>query len=338
MGKYKNSLRIFLLSGLCFMLAFSGCGEKNDIPDLVGEYLGQSAPGMHPEVFAPGLISHGFHEHRLTMSPDGSLFVYVMSDMSYQMYTLVEVRCMDGKWQKPQVAPFSGKYSDYSPSFSPDGKRLYFASKRPKREGESLSDNDLWVVDLTDGVWGDPVRLPDVINTDMPEVNPCVSANGTLYFQSRRDGGWDLYSSDFENDKYSVPQKLPEGINTEHNESSPFIVPDERLLLFHSNRPGGLGVMDLYGSRRQSDGSWGDPINLGKNVNSSASDFGPRLTPDGKYLFFASYRRHGPSHYSDKTYDELLVLYRSPQNGYATIYWVDASVIDNAFNKQKEMK
>ncbi len=60
------------------MLAFAGCqmqnekNDSNDFPILMGPYLGQTPPGATPELFAPGIISYGFHELRITFSPDGN--------------------------------------------------------------------------------------------------------------------------------------------------------------------------------------------------------------------------------------------------------------------------
>ena len=48
------------------------CSNEKDSSILKGNYLGQNLPGETPEVFAPGIISYGFHEHCLTISPDGN--------------------------------------------------------------------------------------------------------------------------------------------------------------------------------------------------------------------------------------------------------------------------
>ncbi len=53
-------------------LLFSVCAQYDDSNEITGPYLGQKPPGETPETFAPGLISHGYHEHCLTISPDGN--------------------------------------------------------------------------------------------------------------------------------------------------------------------------------------------------------------------------------------------------------------------------
>ena len=77
-------------------------------------------------------------------------------------------------------------------------------------------------------------------------------------------------------------------------------------------------------------------MNLGTPVNSEASEFAPSVSPDGEYLFFSSYRTMNPKNFKGKTYQELMSLYRDPRNGYATQFWVDAKIIDNAWTKITE--
>ena len=113
-----------------------------------------------------------------------------------------------------------------------------------------------------------------------------------------------------------------------HFEGNPFVASDERFLLFKSARPGGYGATDLYVSFKQKDDSWGEPINLGPEINSPENELEPRLSTDWKYLFFTSFRKYDPSIFRGKSYKELIELYRSPQNGYGTLYWVDARIIE----------
>ena len=128
---------------------------------------------------------------------------------------------------------------------------------------------------------------------------------------------------------YLAAERLSDTINSGHFEGNPFVASDERFLLFKSSRPGGYGSTDLYVSFRQADDSWGEPINLGPEVNSPENELEPRLSPDGKYLFFTSFRKHDPAEFSEIPYARLMALYRSPQNGYGTLYWVDASIIED---------
>jgi Tol biopolymer transport system component len=313
------------------LVIFNNCAQHNEFPDIKGPYLGQKQLGMTPEVFAPGVISHGFHEHSLTISPDGNDLFYVITDAGYSLYRIIYLRMTNHVWSAPQIAPFSSDYSDLCPLFSPDGKRLYFVSTRPapgQTKGKDVGR--IWYVEKTEDSFGMANYLELPIYPDADIANPSLSANGTLYYQySYEEKGWDLYHSRFTNGEYGEPDNLGDKINTLHNESAPFIAPDESFLLFHSNRPGGYGGMDIYVSFKQPDGSWGQPINLGKGINSSASDWRPILSSDGKYLFFSSYRTFKSDYYLGKSYKELIDSYRNPQNGTGTLFWIDARILTN---------
>jgi Tol biopolymer transport system component len=325
-GRVKTNVVLFILFLIPVLL---GCYEEEP-PELTGNYFSQTPPDTIPSVFAPDIISHGFHEHSLTFSPEYNELFYVTADHSYSLYRIITMKRVNDNWSKQMLAPFSSDYSDMSPAFSPDGSRLFFGGKRPTPENITDEINhDLWYVDKVGDKWSEPVSMGSPVNTASHEANPSVSSDGTLYFQRNTGSanGWDIYYSEFIDGEYSEPVQLLAPINTPHNESAPFISPDEEYLLFHSNRPGGEGINDIYACFRREDGEWGEPVNLGREINSPASEFKPSVSPDGKYLFYSSYKNLSSDKYLTGDYDELLNLYRNPQNGTGTIFWVDASVI-----------
>ena len=96
-------------------------------------------------------------------------------------------------------------------------------------------------------------------------------------------------------------------VSTEKYEYNSFIAPDESFLIFTSHGWGdSLGEGDLYVCFRREDGTWTRARNMGPGVNSSALDYCPSVSPDGKYFFFSSRR-----------------------SGNEDIYWVDAKIIEN---------
>ena len=322
--------RFLFWKGLIIFI-FVTCSRQGDFPELTGPYLGQRPPGETPELFAPGILSHGFHERHLTLSPDGTEMYFSMTDDNYILHRIVGLKLRNGTWSSPKLVSFSSDFSDMSPFISPNGKRLYFNSKRPVNPDVDEGGNlNIWCVERQANGWSEPVHLGSSVNTDGPEAHPSISLNGALYFQSIRDdeNGWDVYVSHFEKGTYSDPEKLGGNVNTPYTESAPYICPDETYLLFHSNRPGGYGSMDIYLSFKQDDGTWDEPINLGPEINSSRSDFGPMISPDGKYLFFSSWRPSDPEIFNGKSYSQLLHLYGSPENGNGTLYWVSTTCIE----------
>ena len=318
----------FLLLGLV-----SAALAQAGFPTLNGPYLGQKRPGPTPEIFAPGVLSLGFHEHNIAISPDGKEIFYVAASSDFSRYLIMTTRLKNGAWTMPEVAPFSGGRNDGAPSFSPDGKRLYFSSRRPHSAGGTAAgDFDIWYVDRKDDSWTDPLNLGEPVNTGQNEVNPSVMLDGTIVFQRIEKLGtldWDLYMASPRNGAYGMPEKLPAPVNSEANEAGPFIAPDGSYLLFQSNRPGGYGVMDIYVTYRAKGGGWSEPANLGDKINSPFSDWGPVVSPDGKYLFFSSFRNitplpaRSPEHFE---FMKSLLGISSPGKG--TLYWMEATVID----------
>lgn len=91
---------------------------------------------------------------------------------------------------------------------------------------------------------------------------------------------------------------VPPGAVLEFNTSSldgcPFIAPDGKSFYLASNRPAGLGGLDIWVATRESPNDpWGAPANVGALVNSDADDFCPTLARDGHTLYFVSRRQVG---------------------------------------------
>lgn len=285
--------------------------RQRDFPTLTGPYLGQTPPGTTPTVFAPGIISTEHHEHSApTFSPDGHEVYWSVFLNGSTPQVILSMKEVHGRWSKPALAEFSGTFSDGGPSIAPDGKRLFFDSNRPVGTGDTArSDPDIWMMEKSSGRWGEPTRIGTNVNSPSLEGSPSVSANGNLFFLSDRNdtfGEHDIYYTQLDHGRYGRPVNLGSTINSKDYEDYPFIAEDERYLLFcGSGREDGLGLGDLYISFKQPDGEWGEPINLGDDINSRFDDRFPMVSPDNKYLFFVSDR-----------------------SGNSDIYWVDASIIE----------
>src|SRR5712691_2392436 len=81
-----------------------------------------------PTLFAPGVISTGAYEVCPQFSPDRKTFYFVKSTPDANFWTIVFSRFDNGKWNAPQVAPFSGRYSDADEFITHDGKQMFFIS------------------------------------------------------------------------------------------------------------------------------------------------------------------------------------------------------------------
>ena len=109
-------------------------------------------PGV-PTLFAPGIISTGGFESHPAFTPDGRTLYFVKSTPSFSFWTICVSRLANGRWSEPEVAPFSGQYSDADPFITRDGRQLYFISTRPLTSGGAPKDLDIWVMDREGAGW-----------------------------------------------------------------------------------------------------------------------------------------------------------------------------------------
>jgi tetratricopeptide (TPR) repeat protein len=279
-------------------------------------YLNQTPPGMQAALFAPGIVSTDYVEHSApAFSPDGTTVLWTVIYKRGTPARLVESKKENSVWTKPKSPSFADSTADdFYPSFSPDGKKLFFSSRRkmPKGYPETRPTLRVWEVERKSTGWGMPLPLDTaVFRTE--DYAHTMANNGNLYVSHRSQGGrvFDISIYRKSGNNYLKPELLPYSINTTRLEDAPCIAPDESYLIFESVRPGGMGgSSDLYISFRKVDGSWGTPLNMGDKINTTFAERFVRVSPDGKYIFFGSDRRQGPGIEG------------------SDIYWIDAKVID----------
>ena len=276
-------------------LLCAGCTEENSTHNSTETHTHEAG------IFAEGIISTG-NELALTFSPDGQTVYFTkreILDDSTRRVDIYASALRDGAWSTPERTSFSSAYRDADQFIAPDGSKLYFMSERPLPGTIEKHDYDLWAVEKDGTGWGEAQHLGSVVNSSPGwEGFPTVTHNGTLYFFSEREGGYgesDIYRSRVVEGVYAEPENLGPTLNTAHWDGLPYIAPDERFLLFYSEKPGGYGEGDLYVSYNH-DGVWTEPDNLGPSVNTDASELFPHISPDGKYLFFTRYVEAGLRH------------------------------------------
>jgi hypothetical protein len=290
-------------------------------------------PLLHATLFAPGIISVGDYESHATFTPDGREIYFLKMAPNFSRWTIFLSRYRNGSWSPPEVAPFSGQYQDADPYITADGKHFYFISDRPVVAGsERQPHHDIWVMDKTESGWSVPRHLPAPVNSEADSYYPIVLKNGVLYFGSQRQdstGLGDIYRAVPQKDGSYAVENLGPPINTSAGEYEAFVTEDEGLLLLAATkRPDSLGDYDLYVSRKQSDGKWSEPVNLGPEINSPARELSPKLTPDGKYLIWMSCRVPAlPTRPHRRTTAEVLQELHAPGNGLGDIYQIDVSAV-----------
>lgn len=320
-------------------LLFTIISCKDKVKNSHASYSSPS-PTDSATLFSNGLISSRLNEYNLTFSPDGNIRLYTIANntSTNRFYTIFITRKEQGRWTKPQIASFSGQFSDADPFFDPTGKKLYFISTRPVTPGVSKSDFDIWYVDYENEKFSSPQHLGNEVNSLNDELYPTVSEKGNLFFSTENGSkGYDLMVSRYEKHKFQRPVPLNGSINTTKTEFDAFVSPDESFIIYTGmNYEDNYGSGDLYLSFNKG-GSWSKGKNLGNKVNSSDMDQCPMLSNDRKTLFFTSFRDSQP-YPNDKpmTTDEYLNILNSALNGLGNIFWVDLRQVIGASGIYKQ--
>ena len=184
-----------------------------------------------------------------------------------------------------------------------DGQYLFFASCEELGNPDSRPTKgscDIFIAKKVGDKFMNPRDLLEPLNSGGWESQPSFSTDGrTIYFvkkvkEASNQTHTDIYISQLDDKaNWSVPVSVSDKINTKMNESAVFIHPDDQTLYFTSNGHPGMGGEDIFYSRRQIDGTWGDPVNLGYPINTVNDEFGFAVSPDAKTGYFVSDRPGG---------------------------------------------
>ncbi len=177
-------------------------------------------------------------------------------------------------------------------TLSADGKWMIYSAYGRK---DSYGNYDLYMAQQTKNGWEDTYHFGSKINSDQWESQPSLSPdNKDLYFASKKPGGYggiDIYVSHLKaNGYYGEPENLGPNINTPGDDQCPFIHTDNQTLYFTSNHWPGYGDDDLFYIRKQPNGEWGKPVNMGYPINTVNKEGTLFVASDGKTAYYASDR------------------------------------------------
>ena len=193
------------------------------------------------------------------------------------------------------------EYADFGAQ--PKGKKLYFVSARNTKGKEYGWDEqpflDIYQADYVDGIVSNIEKLPGDVNTKYHDGTFCITPDGkTMYFT--RDNYNDdeyktdslgvsrlkLFSAKNVNGRWVRIKELP--FNSDHySVGHPAVSPDGKKLYFSSDMPGGLGQSDLYVVDIKRNNKFGEPKNLGPNINTEGRENFPFISKNGT-LYFSS--------------------------------------------------
>ncbi len=176
-------------------------------------------------------------------------------------------------------------FTEYNPLVTADESMLAYTAVREER-GKVVEK--IYTSYKSGGRWSSPEVLN--VNAKYNVGTAGISPDGQemLIFVGGENNTGSIYTISKDGKGWTSPIDIGTRVNSRFLESTASITPDRKTLYFASNRPDGLGGMDIYKSERQPDGSWGKAENLGPQINTPYNDDAPFIHPDSKTLFFTS--------------------------------------------------
>lgn len=197
----------------------------------------------------PELLPVATHSNYGTagISADGrKMLIFIGDRKSGSIYN---IQNEGDEWTRPQPLGrnINSSYLETTASLTPDGKTLYFASRRPGGYGGM----DIYKSELQkDSTWGRPVNLGKEINSRADEDAPFIHPNrNMLFFTSNGHssiGGDDIFRSVYRNGEWTKPKNMGYPVNTTANDSYFTMTADGSHGYFSSDRKGGAGGQDIY--------------------------------------------------------------------------------------------
>ncbi len=294
-----------------------------------GANFGETPPQKGARIFAPGFASTEHHDDMFPVfSPDGrEAILRINGKADGKMIAVLFWTRMtkSGDWTPPEPLPFLTRHMNGGASYSPDGSRIYFTTKRPlPGEDEADAHSRLWLADRNVDGWSDARPVDTPINEFNLNGGCFLSADGTLYasFIGLGKQDHDIYELREIDGGYPEFHPLPGNVNSSDRELAPFVDPFQGYLLFTTFAN---NEMRIKLSFRGSDGSWSTPEVVHELTEPEAKFV--RVSPDGMNLFFVSHKKTDFSNpKSDWTIDEFD---QPPMGQPADIYWMNARFLAN---------
>lgn len=146
-------------------------------------------------------------------------------------------------WTKPERLPFVKDGFMYAyPSFSRDGKTLYFMSDQDGGYGKT----DIWQSVYENGEWQAPTNLGQTVNTEENEAFPYMHPSGQLFFASKGHlgyGGYDIFQTQMVDGIWRFPRNMGKPINSSRDDTNILLADEQTEGFFSSARE---GTDDVY--------------------------------------------------------------------------------------------
>lgn len=247
-------------------------------------------------------INTTYDDYFPSITADGKMLCSTVRDREYrhtQGEDIYKSYNKKGVWSysKPLNYPVNTTENEGSQSFSADGRYIFFV----RCNGEdSYGSCDIYYAQKFGNKWGELHHFDAPINSSFWDSTPVMSPLGDkLYFASSRPGGMgksDIWVADISIQEdgsitSSKVSNLGPPINTSENENSPFIHTNNITLFFASDGHIGLGGMDIYKVEKKGE-HWGEVINMGYPLNTSADNFGFSVNAKGNKAYYSSFNKN----------------------------------------------
>ena len=271
-----------------------GCIVLQKMPKNTGDPIPLGELNSAYNEFAPSETADGSTLY-FTSDRPGTNRKEVIETGGYSEDIFVTHRDSLGHFSPPEPLPppLNSLDDEGAATVSADGQTMFMSlCRRP----DGVGDCDIYRSQLVGNTWTAPQNLGRPINTPAWDAEPSITADGlTMYFSSTRpgsiDGSEDIYVAYKNTDGlWGPPQNLGEPVNTRFNDRSPFISADGKTLYFSSNGHPGFGNHDLFLSRKLSDGTWSEPVNLGRPINAYGDDVFLTIPARGDKVIYSTQR------------------------------------------------
>ena len=283
----RNFYYFFFFLALVFSHTFVNSSFAQDNTKNKISYLNLKSPGTEAEIFAQGIVTYSSFNHA---SPTISANCKEIYWPSKNRENILVSKLNNGKWSSPAVFSVLNGLKADCPVVSPDGKKMLFNTRHPIDADDLNPSEKIWFIERIGNEWSTPKPLSVEINSDHLHWQVSIDLQGNVYFGSERSGSKgkdDIFVSRYRDGRYSHPISMSDSINTELHESTPFIAPDGKYIIFSRTiKTSGYGQNDLFISYNKKDIGWKKAQNLGSKINSEFSEACPYISPDGQYLFF----------------------------------------------------
>jgi outer membrane protein OmpA-like peptidoglycan-associated protein len=218
----------------------------------------------------------------------------------------------------------NSEFEEYAPVLNASETEIAFTSRR--RDGNMNADvsrdnkpwEDIYYSKKNGDKWQSAGNIGSPVSGLHHESTLFLSPDGNTLYIYKDVGSGDIFVCHKGADgKWSQPQSLP-GVNSaDYVESSMSITSDGSVLYFASDRPGGMGGLDIYSATKDSKGNWFRPRNLGPKINTELDEEGPFIDFTGKTLYFSSEGGKGMGEhdiYKSTLVDAEQNLWSDPEN------------------------